>query len=32
MLGSGSGTIWRCGIVGIDLDVLEEVCHLGCGL
>jgi hypothetical protein len=32
ILGPGSGTIWRCGLVGIDVTWLEQVCHYGCGL
>jgi hypothetical protein len=31
MLGSGSGTISRCGLVGVDVSLLEEVCHCGGG-
>jgi hypothetical protein len=29
ILGPGSGTIWRCGLVGIDVTWLEYVCHCG---
>lgn len=25
----GSGTIWRCGHVGVGLALWEEVCHCG---
>jgi hypothetical protein len=32
MLGPGSGTIWRCGLVGVGVDLLKEVSHYGCGL
>ena len=28
----GSGTIRRCGLVGVDAAFLEEVCHCGGGL
>ena len=31
ILGPGSGTIWRCGLVGIGVTWLEWVCHCGCG-
>jgi hypothetical protein len=31
ILGPGSGTIWRCGLVGIGVTSLEWVCHCGCG-
>jgi hypothetical protein len=27
MLGSGSGTIRRCGLLGVGVALLEEVCH-----
>jgi hypothetical protein len=27
MLGPGSGTIRRCGLVGVGVALLEEVCH-----
>jgi hypothetical protein len=27
MLGSGSGIIRRCGLVGVGVTSLEEVCH-----
>jgi hypothetical protein len=30
ILGPGSGTIWRCGLVGIGVTWLEWVCHCGC--
>jgi hypothetical protein len=30
--GSGSGTIWRCGLIGIGVALLEKVCHYGVGL
>jgi hypothetical protein len=30
-LGPGSGSVWRCGLVGVGV-ALEEVCHCGCGL
>jgi hypothetical protein len=29
MLGPGSGTIRRCGLVRVGLALLEEVCHCG---
>jgi hypothetical protein len=29
MLGPESGTIRRCGLAGIGVDFLEEVCHWG---
>jgi hypothetical protein len=32
MLGPGSGTIWRCGLVGVGVALLEWVCHCGSGL
>jgi hypothetical protein len=32
VLGSGSGTIRRCGLVGVGLTMLEEVCHFVGGL
>ena len=32
MLGPGSGTIRKCGPVGVGVTLLEEVCHCGCGL
>ena len=32
MLGPGSGTIRRCGLVGVGVALLEEVCHCGGGL
>jgi hypothetical protein len=31
VLGPGSGTIWRYGLVGIGVTWLEWVCHCGCG-
>jgi hypothetical protein len=31
MLGPGSGTN-RCGLVGVGVALLEEVCHCGGGL
>jgi hypothetical protein len=31
MLGTGSGTIRRCGFVRVGVALLEEVCHCGCG-
>jgi hypothetical protein len=31
ILEPGSGTIWRCGLVGIGVTWLEWVCHCGCG-
>ena len=31
ILGPGSGTIGRCGLVGIGVTWLEWVCHSGCG-
>jgi hypothetical protein len=27
-----SGTVWRCGLVGVGVALLEEVCHCGHGL
>ena len=32
MLGPGRGTIRRCGLVGVGVALLEEVCHCGHGL
>jgi hypothetical protein len=32
MLGPGSGTIRRCGLVRVGVALLEEVCHCGGGL
>jgi hypothetical protein len=32
MLGPENGTIRRCGLVGVDVALLEEVCHCGGGL
>jgi hypothetical protein len=32
VLGPGRGTIWRCGLVGVGVALLEEVCHFGGGL
>ena len=29
MLGPGSGTIGRCGLVGVGVALLEEACHCG---
>ena len=29
MLGPGSGTIRWCGLVGVGVALLEEVCHCG---
>ena len=29
MLGSESGNIWRCGLVGVGVSFLEKVCHCG---
>ena len=29
MLGPGSGTIRKCGLVGVGVALLEEVCHFG---
>ena len=29
MLGPGSGTMRRCGLVGVGVTSLEEVCHCG---
>jgi hypothetical protein len=31
MLGPGSGTIRRCGLVGVSVVLLEKVCHCGSG-
>jgi hypothetical protein len=30
MLGLGSGTIRRCGLLGVGVAFLEEVCHCRC--
>ena len=27
----GSGIIRRCGLIGVDVALLEEVCHCGAG-
>jgi hypothetical protein len=32
MRGPGSGTIKRCGLVGVGVTFLEEVCHYENGL
>jgi hypothetical protein len=32
MLGPGSGNISRCGLVGVGVALLEEMCHCGGGL
>jgi hypothetical protein len=32
MLGPGCGLIWRCGLVGVGVALLEEVCHCRGGL
>ena len=32
ILGPGSGTIRRCGLVRVSVALLEEVCHCGGGL
>ena len=32
MVGPGSGTIRACGLVGVDVALLKEMCHHGCGL
>jgi hypothetical protein len=29
MLGSGSGTIRMCGLIGVGLVLLDKVCHFG---
>jgi hypothetical protein len=29
MLGVGSGTIWRCGLLGVSEALLKEVHHWG---
>jgi len=29
MLGPGSGTLRRCGLVGVGVALWEEVCHCG---
>jgi hypothetical protein len=29
MLGPGSGTVRRCGLIGVGVALLEEVCHCG---
>jgi hypothetical protein len=31
MLGSGSDTIRRCGLIEVGVALLEEVCHCGGG-
>jgi hypothetical protein len=31
MLGPGSGTIRRCGLVEVGVALLEDVCHCGGG-
>ena len=31
MLDPGSGTIWKCDLVGVGVALLEEVCHCGVG-
>jgi hypothetical protein len=31
MTGPGSGTIRRCGLVGVGVALLEWVCHCGVG-
>ena len=28
-IGSGSGTVWRSGLLGIGVAFLDEVCHWG---
>jgi hypothetical protein len=32
VVGPGSGTIGRCGLAGVGVTLLEEVCHFGGGL
>jgi hypothetical protein len=32
VVGPRSGTIWRCGLVGVSGPLLEKVCHCGHGL
>ena len=32
MLGPGNGTIRRCGLIGVGVAFLEEVCHCRAGL
>jgi hypothetical protein len=32
MLGAGSGTIRRCGPVGVSVALSEQMWHCGCGL
>jgi hypothetical protein len=32
MLGPESGTIRSCGLVGLGVALLEEICHCGLGL
>jgi hypothetical protein len=32
MLGPGHGTVKRCGLAGVGVVFLEEVCRCGCGL
>ena len=32
MFGTGSGTIWRCGLVGVGVALMGEICHCGRGL
>jgi hypothetical protein len=31
MLGPGSSTVRKCGLVGVGVALLEEVCHCGYG-
>ena len=31
ILGSGSGTTWKCGLVGVGMALMEEVSHCGGG-
>jgi hypothetical protein len=32
MFSRGSGTIKKCGLVGVGVALLEELCHCGGGL
>jgi hypothetical protein len=32
MIGSGSGIIRKCWLVGVGVAFLEDVCHCGAGL
>jgi hypothetical protein len=32
MFGRGSDTLMRCGLVGVSVALLDEMCHCGHGL